>query len=397
MQTHAFRVAQARRFSHSSESEGSIEKHIFLVRCTDLPDGLSKEANARDFQGRDLNRRVYRDVRDTLIGEIGTPGTFDLLNKGITIIAQKVNRLNEYEYEVMIGERQGIADGGHTYDIICDTRTKTKIPDNQFVEVRIFTGIPNSMIAEIAMGLNTGIAVKEHSLDFLDGKYDWLQDEMHAAGFDGLVAWRESDQGHIDVRDLISTLEALNIFDFPNNGGQHPVAAYEKWSVPAKKFAADAERIGSEPSTYRRLRPLLIGGLVLMDHIRRDFREAWNEEIGGRAGGLAIVEDAKRVDFEFPFAKLPPASYRLTKGAAYPIFAAFRNLVAVDSTTSNARWTIRPEVFWQEAKPIILRTVKTAIVDYGHKPEVLGKHRGFWNLMHQTLELHLLRSKAAAA
>jgi hypothetical protein len=87
--------------------------------------------------------------------------------------------------------------------------------------------------------------------NFLDGKYDWLQDEMHAAGFDHLVAWRESDQGHIDVRDLISTLEALNIFDFPNDSGQHPVTAYEKWSVPAKKFAADFDRhrdsLGREP------------------------------------------------------------------------------------------------------------------------------------------------------
>jgi hypothetical protein len=72
-----------------------------------------------------------------------------------------------------------------------------------------------------------------------------------AAGFDHLVAWRESDQGHIDVRDLISTLEALNIFDFPNDSGQHPVTAYEKWSVPAKKFAADFDRhrdsLGREP------------------------------------------------------------------------------------------------------------------------------------------------------
>jgi hypothetical protein len=148
-------------------------------------------------------------------------------------------------------EKPRIVDGGHTYDIICATRAKSNIPENQFVEVRVFTGVPNGWTAEIAMGLNTGIAVKEHSLDFLDGKYDWLQDEMHAAGFDHLVAWRESDQGHIDVRDLISTLEALNIFDFPNDSGQHPVTAYEKWSVPAKKFAADFDRhrdsLGREP------------------------------------------------------------------------------------------------------------------------------------------------------
>ena len=151
--THAMRVAQARRFSNSTLTETSSEKHIFLVRCSDLPPGLSKEANARDFEGRDLNKRVYRDVRDTLTGSIGVPGTFDLLNKGITIVADSVRRLNDGEYEVVIDDGQGIVDGGHTYDIICDTREKTQIPDNQFVEVRIITGIPKSWIVEIAMGL----------------------------------------------------------------------------------------------------------------------------------------------------------------------------------------------------------------------------------------------------
>ena len=44
-------------------------------------------------------------------------------------------------------------DGGHTYDIICATRAKSNIPENQFVEVRVFTGVPNGWTAEIAMGL----------------------------------------------------------------------------------------------------------------------------------------------------------------------------------------------------------------------------------------------------
>ncbi|HZJ12163.1 MAG TPA: AIPR family protein [Methyloceanibacter sp.] len=402
--THTLRVAQARRFSNSTQTETGSEKHIFLVRCSELPSGLSKEANARDFEGRDLNKRVYRDVRDTLTGNIGIPGTFDLLNKGITVIADSVRRLNDNEYEVVIGDGQGIVDGGHTYDIICDTKEKTTIPDSQFVEVRIFTGIPSSWIAEISMGLNTGIAVKEHSLAFLDGKYGWLQDEMEKSGFKDLIAWRESDVAHADVRDLIATMEALNIFDFPNGGGQNPVAAYEKWSGPAKKFAADFDRwrdsLYREPSTYHRLRPLLRGGLILMDYIRAEFRDAWNEEIGGRAGGLAIVEEAKRADFEFPFAGLPGKRYRLTKGAAYPIFAAFRNLVQCDSETGDAYWSVGEDGlidFWEETKPVVLRTVKQAIQDFGHKPDVLGKNRGFWNLMHQSLELHVLRKKNAVA
>lgn len=393
--THAFRVAQARRISHPTHN--GIEKHIFLMRCNDVPEGLSKDANARDFEGRDLNKRVYRDIGKTLLGEMGTPGTFDLLNKGITVIAQKVNRVNDNEFTVTTGQRQGIADGGHTYDILCSTRKKADVPDDQFVEVRVFTGVPDVMIPEIAMGLNTGVQVKDHSLDFLAGKYDWLQEDMRKAGWDHLFAWRESDAAPYDVRDLISTLEALNVFDYPNGDGAHPVTAYEKWSAPAKRFAADCDRHlkTGEPSTYQRLRPLLREALVLMDHIKADFKDAYNDEIGGRAAALDIVESAKRDDFTFPFADLPSMKHRLTKGPAYAIFAALRNLVEVDQATGDARWAADPVAFWNAIKPLVVRTVRQAIEDYGHKPDVLGKSRGFWNQMHQTIELHLLRARAA--
>jgi hypothetical protein len=193
-------------------------------------------------------------------------------------------------------------------------------------------------------------------------------------------------------------LEALNIFDYPNGNGQHPVVAYEKWSVPAKRFSADYERHRKtgEPSTYQRLRPLLKVALVLMDHIRADFKEAWNKEIGGRAGALKIVEEAKRDEFEFPFAESTSNKHRLTKGAAYPIFAAFRNLIEVDPITGNAQWIADPVAFWNVVKqPLVVRTVKQAIEDYGHTPDMLGKSRGFWNQMHQTIELHLLRGRSA--
>jgi hypothetical protein len=56
----------------------------------------------------------------------------------------------------------------------------------------------------------------------------------------------------------------------------------------------------------------------------------------------------------------------------------------------------QPVDFWRETQPLILRTIRTAIDDYGHKPEVLGKHRGFWNQMHQTIELHLLRGRGVS-
>src|SRR5579864_4557775 len=104
-----------------------------------------------------------------------------------------------------------------------------------------------------------------------------------------MIAWRESDNTDYDVRDLISMMELFNIFDYPNDIAKHPIPAYEKWSVPLKKFADDYEdnREKLKNSKYYRLRPILHEALMLYDHIRHDFRDIHNEA-GGRAGRMNI-------------------------------------------------------------------------------------------------------------
>jgi hypothetical protein len=390
--THKLRVVEARRVKHPTYPE--IEKHTFLIRAKDMPDGIRTDANARDATG--MNRRVYREVNDNLLDKSTFPGIFDLMNKGITVLADKVRRIDDQNYEIEIGDRQGIVDGGHTYRIICDAQDEPNFPDDQHVDLHVRIGVDEEMIAEISRGLNTGIQVKQHSLDDLADKFDWIKDELRHEPYFKMIAWRESDNGEYDVRDLIAVMEAMNIIDFPNDSGTHPIQAYEKWSVPAEKFSKDADVYKQTPDKgkYHRLRPILKDALVLLDHIRRDFRVVYNDEKLGAGGKLDIVEQARSgKKFEFPFARLPATEYRLTKGAAYPIFAAFRNMVTVDDN-GFARWkgSFKDVLdLWKAVAPEICRKTKDAIKEDGHKPNELGKSRSNWSNMHQTVELFTLR------
>ncbi|PKP78507.1 MAG: hypothetical protein CVT81_04065 [Alphaproteobacteria bacterium HGW-Alphaproteobacteria-3] len=393
--THKVRVVDARRIKHPQFPE--IEKHYFLVRAKDLPNGIRTDANARDPNG--LNRRVYREVHESLLGRDTTPGTFDLMNKGIVCLADKVRRIDDSNYEIVVRDGQGIVDGGHTYKIICDAQEDPALPDEQHVEFQVRTGITDSLITDIARGLNTGMQVKDHSIANLDGKYDWIKEDLSSKPYVNRIAWRESDDGDYDVRDLICVLEAMNIFDFPNDCGVHPVAAYEKWSIPTNKFSKDFDvnKDDLSQSKYLRLRPLLHEALVLYDRIRRDFRDVYNNEDLGSAGKLDIVEEAKGTrKFDFPFAGLQPAKYRLTKGALFPIFAAFRNKVEIDPKIGTARWSggfLSVLDLWDSVAPELARQTKQATKDYGHKPDAIGKNRGHWTNMHQTVELHILRDQ----
>ncbi len=210
--THKLRVVEARRIKHPVLDK--VEKHYFLVRAKEMPTGIRTDANARDPEG--LNRRVYRDVQESLFGRGGVPaGTFDLLNKGIVCLAESVQRLgDDHTYEITIKDGQGIVDGAHTYKIVCDAQNDADLPNEQCVEFQVRTGVESELITDIARGLNTGIQVRPHSLDNLEGKYDWIKDDLRKEKYFSRIAWRESDDGDYDVRDLISVMEALNVIDF---------------------------------------------------------------------------------------------------------------------------------------------------------------------------------------
>jgi hypothetical protein len=254
-------------------------------------------------------------------------------------------------------------------------------------------------VTDISRGLNTGIQVKLHSLANLDGAFNWIKDEIKDETYAGLISWREGDEGEFDVRDLICVMEALNAIDFPNDKPVHPIQAYEKWSAPVARFAKDFQSHEKklDQSTYFRLRPLLRGGLRLFDRIRHDFRTVHNEN-GGSAGKLKIIEEAgKDRQYSFPFAGLDPQRYRLTKGALYPILAAFRNCVSVPSG-KNARWIDSFDSvleLWKESASELVAETFNATKDIGNLPDQIGKSRGHWANIHKTLKLRMLERRMA--
>lgn len=399
-QVHRIHAFESRKVSHPVFE--SIKKYWLTVKATEFPSGISAAANAREPVG--LNRMVYRDVKASLEGKEATPGSFDLMNKGITILALNVRLLDKDEqvYELTVDDKEGgIVDGAHTAKIIEKCNADGTTHPDQYVEVFIRTGVEDELITDIARGLNTGMQVAPKSIYNIDGVFDWLKAEVKGKPYQEMISWRESDTGDYDVRDLISMLELFNIFDFPNDGGKHPISAYEKWSIPLEKFAKDYEENNGKKlqnSKYYRLRPLLNDALALYDHIRHDFRESHNEA-GGRAGKMNIVEEAgKGRKLDFPFGQLPPSGYRLTKGAAYPMLAAFRNMVTLDGS-GNATWqggfkaVLR---LWSEAMEELVEETYNATKEIGRMPDQLGKNRKHWDNLHMKIQLRLLRAQLVA-
>lgn len=395
--THRFAVHESRRSSHPVFTE--IQKYWFTVPAAKFPRGISFSANARDPVG--LNRRVYRDVRESLEGKTFVPGTFDLLNKGITILAENVRLVDKeskiFEVDVDV-ENGGIVDGAHTAKLIEACQEDGALGEGQHVEVYIRTGISDDIVSDIARGLNTAMKVQAMSIYNIDNVFDWLKELIHGELYSDRFAWKESDRAEYDVRDLVSILELFNIFDWPNEKSKHPISAYEKSSIVLDRFADDFKKHkrNIEDSIYYRLRPILKDALCLYDLIRRDFRTVHNAG-GGAAGRMNIMEEAsqRRVTFDFPFGDLAPSRYRLTKGAAYPILNCFRNYVMLDEN-GNACWQnsfdfVKSEL--REVFPELVTETFQATREISRMPNQLGKSRPHWDNLHMKVQLRLLRAQ----
>jgi len=350
----------------------SITRHIFFVPVRKVPKGLPLDPNARV---PNTNRRVYQEIEKSLLNKEGTPGTFHLKHKGITIVAEKVEEKRDDQYVVTLTKGQGILDGGHTYELLTMDRDE-ELPENQFVKFEILTRVEDEWIVEVAAGLNTSMQVQAMSLDNLAKDFDWIKNTLKGESYYKEIAWRENEPGEFDARDLISLMTCFNVDLFPNKKDTQPVIAYEKKSLALKFFEEN-------PKTYQRLEPILKDILVLHDTIRLESRDHWNEA-GGSFGNLAFVEHRKRGEFAFPFTG-KTGEYRLMSGALYPMLAAFRWMVSDDGKGKPVRWKGGfKEVLrrWEGSAEELVRMTVQVSNDLGRNPNAIGKSRSHWANLH---------------
>jgi hypothetical protein len=375
-----------------------IEHHLFLVNCRDIPRDLPLEANARRPNTR---KQVYRQVRESLLELDGEPGSFHLKNKGIVIVADSVTQKpgTSDQYIIRLDRtRQGILDGGHTYQIITEAQDSEELPEDQFVFIQIRTAIPKDWIPDISQGLNTAVQVQDMSLQHLAGKFAWLKSEMSGHPYAPKIAWSENDAGEFSARDIISLMYLMNIKLFPDSS-KHPIAGYEKKSEPLREF-------DNSDATFRQMKPILHDVLYLHDWISFMAVDFYNEGAGrngvkGRGAGLSFVKQAGRKPYSPTFMSSPKGfDAKLEDAALYPIMAAFRVFIEVDLTTGKVRWAGGFEgvkAAWRDLAYELMKATMHTANEVGRSRNAIGKSRLHWDGVFQKVENYKLRKLAAAA
>jgi hypothetical protein len=387
-----FKVKSPRRLPDPIQG---IDRHIWLVSATDLPVGIPKDANPREQK---IDRSIYKKVAQSLLNEDCNPNTFHLKNKGITLLATSVEKVgtedNHEVFEVhFVGDKQGIVDGGHTYDVITTHQEVIKEQNlnceadqliSQFVKVEVLTGPEiDTYGVEIAGGLNTAVQVQEFSLQNLDGKFDWIKTSLAEKGYESAIAFKQNQQRPYDVKEILAIMDLFNIEDFPvsSTSTKHPQRTCTGEAQVLKRFV-DA------PEIYHRFSEVLPQLLEFHDLVIRGTLAAYNRT-GGR-GSVNWIKGVKSRDFYFPPLTVKPANVPF-KGAAFPMLAAFRCFLELNERTQKYQWTVsfpRLVQHWEQIGPTLTEYTHETYLQVGRNVDAIAKSRAHWGNLLNTVRMN---------
>jgi len=361
----------------------NIEHHVLLVKAVDVPEGITLEPNPRAESDR-VNYSIYKAVKKSL--ETPDDPTFHLKNKGITLLAHKVELSEDKKTAILyLGDGDGIADGGHTYRIILASKKEKTCPDSQYVKFEIITGV-EALGVDITEGLNTTVQVQPSSLDNLRGRFDWIKKTIKDMPYAGDVGYEENENKEYDIREIVSLMTMFNVKHFPST--THPKMAY----VSKAKCLGLYEK---DQASFEMLQPILKDILYLADYASVKGYEKCNEE-GLHPGGWVGVYEGGKKDKKFLFMQVEH-KYRMYDGALYPILGALRFLVEKKKGDTTYSWRLdsfdKVKSFYDEIAPKLLTATYNTSQTYGRKPNPIGKSDNHWEQLYQSVELHYLRTR----
>jgi hypothetical protein len=316
-----------------------------------------------------------------------TPQTFHIKNRGITYLCDRfsfdnsqrkltisVPRVVEGSPDLEEFEpRFGIADGGHTFEVI--KRTVEKVADYKKLDdwsepfVRIhFVGTEGDDLDDIdkvVEALNTSLQVQQYTLDEYQNKFEELKEALRKANFDvDLIAFRENEDREWHVIEIIQRLAC-----FLKDRWQltQPASMYKSKTKALESYKDDATR-----GEFRKLFDVISDVISFPEFIQAELSRG--ELVQRRSlGRLKAVKPLKK-----PYCR-PGTTYetdhRMDMAALLPMAAAFRELLTLKG--DRYRWRVDPKEAFRRCaadlyQVLVTRSSKARVASH------LGTDMEYW-------------------
>jgi len=391
-----FSAVSFRRIGSPYDDTG-IKTYIAVINTKNIPLALSdwRGINLRDPKPSGITKKIRETLEDD-------PKSFFFRNRGITLIAEKVdfdNQSSIVQLEMVDKTRNGLLDGGHTFQVIREyvdqlNSEEEKSADDtpSFIKIEILEGLKDLQeVVDIVEARNTSAQVKQQSIQELLKKFEPIKNALAGNPYSERVAYKEHElledgsAKDIDIKDILSYLICFDAEGFDKNN--HPIRAYSSKTSTVGYFVND--------DNYYRLAkyiPLLPKILELRDHIYTTLPEAYNS-VGGKFGrltGVIAINSRPRlgkVKLQFSGEE---SDYSIPNGFIYPILAAFRSIVGCNG--NKCSWKVDPIDFYDKLKTALSERVCEQAMEF-RNPNKLGKDVATWRLCYDYVELEALRQK----
>lgn len=307
---------------------GRCPRWVFQVPVESVPFGLPTEANARQSNVKG-HKKVYGEVDQSL--RHGVPGTFELMNRGMILLARRVRQIDETTYELEFAGGQGVVDGGHTYDLLCAAAIDGA-GCGQSVLIQVYENPHPDLVPAISHGLNNSIQVNALSHSNLAGDFDWLRAALAGEPYAGAIGYRSGTPGVSVWADrIIAILHRFDQVGYPD-ASRHPM-------LRASQVIDDHRR---NRERYEALAPVVPDILRLADYLNERALD-WARKRGRRVGNYDFLKiaptgaDGKRKPFHLAFSGKDTVA-KLEDGILLALLGPFRKLLVFDPVKGRYSW-----------------------------------------------------------
>jgi len=284
-----------------------------------------------DANVREPNTAKSKPYKDMCLTLQNNPEKFFENNLGISVVASKVEKINDKKYKLFFKSGTGILNGGHTQQAILDCQ---QYPQSSKAIIKITVREKNynkTRLAEIAAAQNSSTAVKEYSLAEKKGLFAPIKscltssNEKHIIWFEGRDVPNNIGMSSDDLIALI------NVFNINLYHSRYNSASSSQPTASSKSKGKVFKKWEDEPNSFYIIYPLVNDILELSDYIRRHFYEG-----GTNMTSLKVIEEyktPKKLIFSGEECK-----YSLPSQFFYPLIAAFRANVYYNADDQKIGW-----------------------------------------------------------
>ncbi|WP_322151112.1 AIPR family protein [Paratractidigestivibacter sp.] len=394
--TLSFKVESFRRIPNpykatAAEGVGDAAPEMYVAICDvkNIPGNIPMDTNPRKQK---LTTTVAKKIKASLLDEASLD--FYLLNRGILLSAKKAS-FNNYSNELTITmddlSCHGDVDGGHTYKIILENRDQLE-EGKQYVKLEILTGI-EGIFESLAAARNTSTQVKDQSIAELEHRFDLIKRGIGDLPFYDRVFFEENAEGDVDVCDVLAILNMFNLDRYPGSDPL-PVNSYNGRQTHVDYYLQQHHEHGdAESNPYAKMLPVMKDIFELHEQVETKmgdyYRELYpNGKFGAVKGVSVMKQGGKPYLSKFGQKEM---NYFIPRAFIYPILGSLRALLEVkpDGAYGWKDGYDPSEVLDKLGSQLVDTTVERSR-SLGNNPNAVGKDKGNWKTLYQTVLIDTL-------